>query len=152
MNKSNKISSFRDFWPRYLRAHSSPISLAFHFGGLLASVALAVALVSCGMVFFLLLAIVPAQLGAWIGHKLSPRQEHIEEHPDWAAVADVKMFGLFLTGRLGTELARTRELVSAPSHPSGSARRSQPPENAAGGAGAPRGAFDTARAAAFYIC
>jgi hypothetical protein len=70
------------------------------------------------MVFFLALAIVPAQLGAWVGHKLSPRHDRLtHEHPDWAAFADLKMFGLFVTGKLDAELERAFEGVSAPSHP-----------------------------------
>ncbi len=112
-----KEDTFSDFWPRYLKAHGSPVSQAFHLGGLVASVALAAALLSCGMVFFLVLAIVPAQLGAAIGHKLSPRKDRlrvVDEHPDWAAVADLRMCGLLLTGRLGKELSRLPELPSRP--------------------------------------
>ncbi len=118
MANTSKINTFKDFWPYYLRAHGSRASQAFHLGGLVLSVALAAALLSCGMVFFLLLAIVPAQLGAYIGHRLSPRKDHaVEEHPDWAALADVKMCGLMLTGRLGHEIAKVRELPSVPSTP-----------------------------------
>ena len=118
MNKSKKINSFSEFWPEYLRAHSDPASRAFHVSGMALSLVAAAALLSCGMVFFLVLAIIPAQLGAWVGHKLSPRHDRVsEQHPDWAAIADLKMFGLFLTGRLAAELARFGELPSAPSNP-----------------------------------
>src|SRR5262245_7744705 len=116
-NVSN-VTSFKDFWPVYLRAHHSPASQAFHLGGLALSVALAAALLSCGMVFFLVLAVAPAQIGAAIGHKLSPRKERaVEDHPDWAALADLKMCGLMLTGRLEREMARLAELPSVPSTP-----------------------------------
>jgi len=57
------------------------------------------------MIFFLVLAVVPAQVGAFVGHKLSPRQDAVSaEHPDWAALADLKMFALAATGRLDGEL------------------------------------------------
>ena len=122
MANSNKINSFSDFWPRYLRAHRSPLSQAFHLGGLLLSIALAAALVSCGMIFFLSVAIAPAQIGAAIGHKLSPRADRtVDEHPDWAALADLRMCALLLTGRLGREIARLADLSSTPSTPSLSA-------------------------------
>jgi hypothetical protein len=122
MANSNKINSFRDFWPRYLSAHRSPLSQAFHLGGLLLSLALAAALVSCGMLFFLVLAVVPAQIGATIGHKLSPRGDRtVHEHPHWAAVADLRMCALLVTGRLGREIARLADLSSSPSTPSLSA-------------------------------
>ena len=118
MENYKNISSFNDFWPVYLRAHRSRASQAFHLGGLVLSVALAAALVSCGMVFFLVLAIVPAQIGAAIGHKLSPRKERtVEDHPDWAALADLRMCALMLTGRLKREMAQFVELPSVPSTP-----------------------------------
>jgi hypothetical protein len=122
MKKSNKIHSFSEFWPEYLRAHASPASRTFHVIGLFLSLATAAALLSCGMVFFLAVAIVPAQLGAWIGHKLSPRRDIVSaEHPDWAALADVKMCALAVTGRLENELRKLSELPSGPSRPAFSA-------------------------------
>jgi hypothetical protein len=122
MTKSNKINSFSEFWPEYLRAHASAPSRAFHFAGILLSLVTAAALLSCGMVFFLVLAIIPAQIGAWAGHKLSLRRDSVSaEHPDWAAFADVKMFALAVTGRLERELAKIADLPSQPSRPSFSA-------------------------------
>src|SRR5579871_6639850 len=110
MANVRNVSTFKDFWPRYLRAHGSRASQAFHLGGVLLSVALAVALLSCGMIFFLVLAIIPAQIGAAIGHKLSPRKDQaVEDHPDWAALADLRMCALLVTGRLGRELAKLAE-------------------------------------------
>jgi hypothetical protein len=118
METIKEVRSFKEFWPVYLRAHRSGASQALHLGGILLSVTLAAALVSCGMVFFLVLAVAPAQIGAAIGHKLSPRSERIvEDHPDWAALADLKMCALMLTGRLRAELARFADLPSVPSTP-----------------------------------
>ncbi len=117
-----KVNNFSEFWPEYLRAHADRASRAAHLTGVALSLATAAALISCGMVFFLVLAIVPAQLGAWVGHKLSPRHERIsEQHPDWAALADAKMFGLFVTGNLGSELARHGALSPDTSRPRWSA-------------------------------
>jgi hypothetical protein len=121
MENNNGIRSFRDFWPHYLRAHASPASRALHVAGVLGSLLLAAALVRSGLVFFLVLAIVPAQVGAWLGHKLSLRTadghpEALDEHPEWSARADLKMFWLALTGRLGTEVARYEGPVT-PSRP-----------------------------------
>ena len=122
MKKSHEIRSFDEFWPEYLRAHSSPASRGFHAAGVLLSLAAAAALLSCGMVFFLVLAIVPAQLGAWVGHKLSPRKDTVSaEHPDWAVVADIKMCALAATGRLESELRKLSGLRSGPSGPALSA-------------------------------
>ena len=105
MKESSKINTFQDFWPEYLRAHASRASRIAHFVGILGSLVAAAALLSCGMVFFLVLAIVPAQIGAAVGHKLSPRADEVSaDHPDWAAIADLKMFALAATGRLDREL------------------------------------------------
>ncbi len=105
MQTSINTNSFNEFWPEYLRAHGSRLSRAFHFAGIALSAAVTAALLACGMVFFLPLAVVPAFVGARVGHKLSPRKDRIsEEHPEWAVRADLKMFGLFVTGRLGKAL------------------------------------------------
>lgn len=109
MKQANKINTFQDFWPEYLRAHASRASRVAHFTGILLSLVTAAALLSCGMVFFLVLALVPAQLGAYVGHKLSPRADKVSaDHPDWAAFADLKMFALAATGRLDGELRAAR--------------------------------------------
>jgi hypothetical protein len=118
MASRKNVSNFREFWPRYLRAHGSRASQAFHLGGLVLSIALAAALISCGMVFFLVLAIVPAQIGAAIGHKLSPKKDRaVEDHPDWAALADLRMCALLVTGKLEREIASLAEVPSVPSTP-----------------------------------
>ena len=113
MANNSNINSFNDFWPAYLRAHSSRVSRAFHFAGLIVSAAFVAALLACGMIFFLPLAAVPAFIGAKLGHKLSPRRDRVSgEHPDWAVRADLKMFGLFLTGRLARALSEVERLPS----------------------------------------
>lgn len=119
MKNNNKIDSFQDFWAGYLLEHESRASRACHFGGLVLSMATAAAMVSAGMVFFLVLAVIPALLGAWLGHKLSPRHERASsERPEWAALADVKMFTLAVTGRLGREIDRIHAVTAQPSRPS----------------------------------
>lgn len=114
MNNRNDMK-FNEFWPSYLRAHSSRASRAFHFAGLALSALTAAALLACGMVFFLVLAAIPAMIGAAIGHRLSPKDDTVSpEHPDLAVLADLKMFGLFLTGRLEREIAKVTDTPSRP--------------------------------------
>ena len=118
MENMNKIRSFNDFWPRWLRAHSSRATVVSHVVGLALSLALAGAMLASGMIFFLVLAVVPALGGAAVGHRLSPRKDRVSpDHPEWAARADLRLFGLAVTGKLGAEIERLPELPSLPSHP-----------------------------------
>jgi hypothetical protein len=58
-----------------------------------------------GLLFFLPLAFVPALLGAKLGQPPSLQGAAISaESPVWAALADLKLFGLVLTGRIGRAL------------------------------------------------
>ncbi len=121
MKNINEVRTFNEYWTHYLSAHSNGTSRALHFGGLVLSAASAVWLIAHGLIFFLVLAAVPAMIGAWLGHRLSPRKEHVlddivDEHPEWAVRADLKMFALAITGRLGSELARVRD-IALPSRP-----------------------------------
>lgn len=117
MKNHNEVHTFNEYWSHYLRAHSSRTSRALHFGGLVLSAAAVLWLLAHGLVFFLVLAAVPAALGAFLGHRLSPRQSVVvDEHPGWAVLADLKMFVLAISGRLGRELAKARE-AAVPSKP-----------------------------------
>ncbi|MBM4361151.1 MAG: DUF962 domain-containing protein [Deltaproteobacteria bacterium] len=122
MNELNKIETFSDFWPVYLRAHSSAASRAWHVAGLVGGALVAGALLATGMVFFLAAALVPVHLGAYLGHRLSLRTADlrlVEERPGWAAVAELKMARLMLTGHLEPELRRAagRRAGPGPSRP-----------------------------------
>src|SRR5258706_16011065 len=110
MKNTNKYDSFNEFWAGYVLEHASRISRAFHVSGVVLSALAAAVLVSTGMVFFLVLAVVPAIIGASLGHKLSPRHESdlAGERPEWAARADLRMAVLALSGRLGREIERVR--------------------------------------------
>jgi hypothetical protein len=117
MKNRNEVRTFNEFWPLYLQAHSSRASRAFHLGGLALSAAAAMWMLAHGLIFFIVLAAVPALLGAALGHRMSPRSiKVIDEAPAWAALADLKMFGLALTGRLGREM-KSVDRPSLPSRP-----------------------------------
>jgi hypothetical protein len=122
MKNYNEVRTFNEFWPLYLQAHSSRTSRALHFGGLALSAGAAVWLLAHGLIFFIVLAAVPAAIGAALGHRMSPRtgkgrpEDVVEGAPLWAALADLKMFGLAMTGRLDRELS-SADRPSLPSKP-----------------------------------
>ena len=101
-----RYTSFRDFWPYYLREHARPGTRALHYVG----TSLVVLLLIAGLVTqtWWLLAVVPvAGYGfAWAGHAFSEHNRPATfTYPRWSLLADFRMWWLWLTGRLGPELA-----------------------------------------------
>ena len=102
-----RYSSFRDFWPHYLREHSRPATRRIHYAGTGLVLAFAAAAVASGD--WRLLAAVPvAGYGfAWFGHAVVERNRPATfTYPLWSLAADFRMWWLWLTGRLGKELER----------------------------------------------
>jgi hypothetical protein len=101
-----RYTSFRDFWPHYLREHARPRTRVLHYVG----TSLVVLLLIGALVTrtWWLLAVVPvAGYGfAWAGHALSEHNRPATfTYPRWSLAADFRMWWLWLTGRLGPELA-----------------------------------------------
>jgi hypothetical protein len=97
--------SFQSFWPGYLRAHRNPDCRRMHYigstgalvGMLLATVRLNPLWFAGGMVF--------AYGMAWIGHFAVERNRPATfGNPLWSLIGDIRMYLLWLTGRLGPEL------------------------------------------------
>ncbi|HEX8448623.1 MAG TPA: DUF962 domain-containing protein [Allosphingosinicella sp.] len=101
-----RYTSFRDFWPHYLREHSRPATRRLHYAGTGLVVAFAAAAAASGD--WRLLAAVPvAGYGfAWLSHALLERNRPATfTHPLWSLAADFKMAWLWATGRLDPERA-----------------------------------------------
>jgi hypothetical protein len=106
---ANANESFNEFWQHYLRHHAQEGTRLLHVLGTgLAALALFAAIVTVNP----LIALAGTALGyllAWAGHFLIERNRPaMVSHPAWAFLCDVRMFRLWLTGQLGSELEQAR--------------------------------------------
>jgi hypothetical protein len=103
---TEKISNYDDFWLFYLREHSRPATRALHYVGTTAGLGLLVAGI-LGHPRLLPLAPIIAYSLAWYAHfEVERNRPATFTHPLWSLISDVRMLGLFVTGRLDRELGK----------------------------------------------
>lgn len=109
------MMSFREFWPRYLRAHSNRANrLAHYCATALAFGAIAVSAVT-GEAWIAPACILASYAIALTAHRMFERNHSLVfVNPVWGAVADLKMCWLALTDGLDRELALHTGQVAAP--------------------------------------
>lgn len=112
MNQNNRISSFEEFWPYYVREHSTAGCRALHFiGSALGIVCLAATFIT-GNLWLIPLGLVLGYGFAWIGHFFIEHNKPATfQYPLWSFHADWKMWGLMLTGRMRREVERATRLA-----------------------------------------
>ncbi len=100
-------TSFADFWPFYLREHSKPSTRALHYAGTSLVVAIALAALVTARWWWFAALPVAGYFFAWIAHfAVEKNRPATFTYPFWSLAADFRMWGLWLTGRLGPELDR----------------------------------------------
>lgn len=111
----SRISTYREFWPHYLREHRRPACRALHYVGTLFTFIVPVLALTLTHWFWLALPV----LGygpAWIGHFFIEKNKPATfGYPLWAFISDYRMFALAISGRLGPELAAA--VAAAPAAP-----------------------------------
>lgn len=100
-------TDFAAFWPRYMQDHANPANRALHLIG----TGLAFALLAAGAftLDWRLVAAAPVAgyALAWIGHGLvEGNRPATFTHPMWSLAGDIRMFLLFLGGRLSSEVRK----------------------------------------------
>ena len=107
-----RIQTFAEFWPFYVREHSVPACRTLHFVGS------TLVLVIVGLAIFVnpwFLAAAPL-VGygfAWVGHfAIEKNRPASFKYPLWSFIADWKMWFCMLIGRMGTEVAKAQAAKS----------------------------------------
>ena len=104
---AERISSFTEFWPFYLREHSLPRTRALHYVGTTLVVMVAVFALMTGRWWFLLAMPLAGYFFAWIAHfTVEKNRPATFTHPLWSLAADFRMWWLWLSGRLAPELEK----------------------------------------------
>ena len=102
-----EIESFEEFWPFYVGEHSKPATRAMHFIGTAAGLTCLVVLAANQKWRWLPLALIPGYTAAWIGHFFIEKNRPATfTYPLWSFIADHKMFGLMLLGKMDEEVER----------------------------------------------
>lgn len=104
---TERLPSYREFWPHYLREHAKPATRNIHFAGTALATGSIIALVVTRNLWFVPAALVGGYAPAWTAHFFVERNHPATFiHPLWSLVSDYRMAWLWLTGRLGRELAK----------------------------------------------
>jgi hypothetical protein len=102
-----EFKSFEEFWPYYVAEHSQPTTRAMHFVGTATALACLGVLAANQKWKWLPLVLIPGYAAAWAGHYFVEKNRPATfKYPLWSFIADQKMFGLMLAGKMDEELKR----------------------------------------------
>jgi hypothetical protein len=103
---AHRMTSFAEFWPYYLREHALPQTRFLHYIGTSLLIAIgAYALISGHYIYAALMPL--AGYGfAWGAHFFVEHNRPATfTYPVWSLISDFKMYGCWVSGRLGPHLA-----------------------------------------------
>lgn len=102
--------TFDQFWLNYLRAHARRLTRLLHVVGITIIIAGAAAAVWAGSVWLGVAAVAAGYGTAWAAHLTVEHNEPVlftnPKRAWWSLLSGLRMYALFLSGRLGSELRR----------------------------------------------
>ena len=105
----NQITSFAEFWPYYVSAHSKKGTRVLHAIGSIAALAM-IAMALALTPWYLIAAPVIGYGFAWYAHFfVEGNRPATFGHPFYSLAADYRMVSLMLIGRMDQEVARVVE-------------------------------------------
>lgn len=109
------ITNFAEFWPFYVREHSSALNRRLHFVGSSCGLVCLVAGIYTQNWLFIPLGLVIGYGFAWVGHFFVEKNKPASfKYPLWSFRADWQMWALMLTGRMESEVERANRFAKAP--------------------------------------
>lgn len=127
-DKKPEFANFDEFWSFYVREHSNKNNRRLHFAGTSLGLGCVAASFLLKKRWMLLAAPVLGYGGAWIGHFFVEKNKPASfKYPGWSFLADFKMYGLIIQGKMDAEVERAhrehREKTEAAAEASASAER-----------------------------
>lgn len=102
---TKKIETYEEFWPYYLREHSSSLCRRLHFAGTTAALVVLVLFLITNDLLLIPVIFVTGYGPAWIGHFFIEKNRPATfQYPVWSLVSDFRMYFLWLRGELSKEL------------------------------------------------
>ena len=105
----DRYKSFSEFWPFYVNEHSKAGTRLLHLIGTTSGVAVMVYFIAFGRWYLFPIGLIPGYACAWLGHFVIEKNKPATfQYPLWSFLADYKMIAMMISGRMSSELKRTR--------------------------------------------
>lgn len=104
---AERIATYREFWPHYLREHAQPATRAIHFAGTGLATASLAAMIATRNPWFIAGMLIGGYGPAWAAHFFVEHNKPATfTYPLWSLISDYRMAWSWLTGRLPRELTK----------------------------------------------